>query len=187
MTARNARLRAALLVIALDLGACALGLSEIVFSPAPRPQQGMGLVYVFRPDAAAALMSAPVVRIDGKTVIALRAAEYTAIHLPAGRHTASLEPEGFPANSPARDLEFVVESGQVGALALGFMRGPLERGGTTIPSKQGKMTIPPGASPTTTEGPFAWEYVPAIEASPLYPELLQRRYRPATSPEYAPR
>ncbi len=187
MTAGNARTFATLIVIVPGLFACAMGLSEISFSPAPRPPEGSGLVYLFRSDRAEAGFSTPVARIDGKAVLALRAEEYTAIHLPAGRHMASLEPEGLPKISPALDLEFVVQSGQVGALSLGIIGSRPERARITIETKQGDMNIPPGYPSAAAEGPYAWRYIPAIEASPLYAQLRQRRFRAATAAEFVPR
>ena len=158
-------------------GACVAPPTENVFKPAPAPTAGRALVYLYRTDDAAAPNLAPVVRIDGKTVIALRRGEYTAIYLQPGWHTVSLEPEGVPPAPLAPDHEFNVVSNGVLTLGLEFVRTRLNRPEMEVETKQGRMTVPSRAGQANRYQPFYWSEIENIEATVLYADLRQREYR----------
>ena len=182
MNARAASLVAAAAVcIALIAAACASReSSQIPFAAAPRPPAGKALIYIFRSDAGAANYDVPEVRIDGNPAAALDASEYTAIHVAAGRHIATTGLDPARAGASARAFAFDVAPGQVAALALEFVGAP-PQSTVTLPSKQGKMSMPSFESPA-----FAWTFVPDIESSALGAELRKRRYRTAESRELVP-
>jgi hypothetical protein len=168
----------------LLLAACvSREVSQIPFSAAPRPPAGMALVYLFRSNAEAGAFDVPTVIVDGKPVLALHAAEYTAIQLPAGPHTVrtdSYDPSSYPAS---RALAFTLAPGQVAALALEFSGLPRPQTGYYLETKQGKMQMPDVRAPS--ESPFAWTFVSDIEASALAAELRKRRFRAPGARELA--
>jgi hypothetical protein len=145
----------------------------------------MALVYVFRTDASAATFDVPAVRIDEKLVVELHAAEYTAIHLPAGRHVASSDPDPLRASASSRPLAFAVGPGQVAALALQYVGAPPPSTGGQVPLKEGTVELPRTES-AYLAAPFAWAFVPDIESTALGAELRKRRYRATASRELSP-
>ena len=153
--------------------------SQIPFAAAARPPAGMALVYVFRRDARAAEVDMPFVRIDGKPVAALQSVEYSAVYLPAGRHTVTTDADDRRDVPPAPAYAFELAAGQVAALALDYVGAPPPQS-AVVPTKYGKMSLP--RTEWRTGAPFSWSFVGDIERNALYDELGKRRYRAAPTP-----
>ena len=156
---------------ALILAACVTReVSQVPYFAAPRPPEGKALVYVLRSDGNAATFDVPAVRVDDKLVVTLHAAEYSAIHLAAGRHTVSTDADPLRASPYSPPFAFTVAPGQLAALALRYLGAPPPQTGASLDTKGGRIEMP-RTDTTYLSAPFGWAFVPDIEESPCNASL----------------
>jgi len=161
------------------LTACAVPppVSDLPFSPAPRPVDGRALFYVFRVDEAVAPLAVHAVRIDGKPVLPLQMAEYSVVYLSPGSHTVTIETAALATLPAARDFTFEVEANEVSALGLDYV-GPVQ--------ERPQIGFVPGTrTPTARDYYWTWDRIRYIETTPHMYVLKKRWFRRAATTELA--
>jgi hypothetical protein len=146
------------------------------------PRARKALVYLFRPDAdGRGGLTSHEVFIDGRPILTLKWAEYTALYLPAGKHTASVG-AALLGPTAATPLDFEVKPGEVGALTLAVLPKVMQPG-LSVATSKGLFVMPSTPAPGQSPEPWNWGYFANIEELPLlYRELKKRWYRkPATN------
>ncbi|MBF0105054.1 MAG: DUF2846 domain-containing protein [Deltaproteobacteria bacterium] len=103
--------------VLLVFSSAAIG-AETAFAPAPAPQAGYVLVYVYRPDCPPTMKNAKIL-VNGTEVARLANKSYTWFYLKEGVHSIMTNWSRFFGTAPQVSLPVAVKSGDTRFLRLG--------------------------------------------------------------------